>query len=81
MRAQFADLMVDVSSALEKLNTMAARFAKRESRAAARQLELAATEPEGPAELDADRRPNHGNSKRDLYARLREKRQHRAAGG
>lgn len=37
MRAEFTDLMVEINSALEKLNTMAARLAKRESRARQRE--------------------------------------------
>ncbi len=39
MRADFADLMLDVSNAMEKLKTAALKFAKRDSRAMGEVLE------------------------------------------
>jgi len=71
MRAQWSDLLVDVTSMLEKLNTMAARFEKREARAREAadkaQLEIAPTTP-----LD---------HKTDLYAKARRRRHARGNGG
>lgn len=69
MRGQFLDIMVEVTSALEKMNAMQARFAKREARELAKSSE---PEEEKPLELNLGAPPGGLSSRKaELYRRAR----------
>lgn len=74
MRAEFTDLMVDVTSALEKLNAMAARLAKRESRALDRAAEAQSPPDNHQLELPVGTR----SPKAHLYQRARARKESQA---
>jgi len=57
MRGQWAALQLDISNTMEKLEQLAGRLAKRESRAAARAVEAIA----GPPVPEAFEDPIHGD--------------------
>jgi len=49
MKAEWAGLQIEILNTMEKLNQLAGRIAKRESRAAAKTLEAHAPDGESPA--------------------------------
>jgi len=68
IRAEWAELQLEVANVLEQLNVWAARQAKRESRAAKRQLESAAAPPE---QVQLQLPPGSAKSRKaELRARL-----------